>query len=53
MPLIVLYAKDLDAMEAKLRDMGAQITAHHAFPGGRRFHFRDPNGNEIAMWTKE
>lgn len=52
-PLIVLYANDLDAMEAKLRIAGIEITAHHAFPGGRRFHFHDPNGNEVAVWTKE
>jgi predicted enzyme related to lactoylglutathione lyase len=24
----------------------------HVFPGGRRFHFRDPAGNELAVWTK-
>jgi predicted enzyme related to lactoylglutathione lyase len=52
-PLVVLYANDLNAMEAKLRQAGAEITAHHTFPGGRRFHFRDPNGNELAVWTKE
>ncbi len=51
-PLIVLYAVDLDAMESKLRKAGAKITAHHNFPGGRRFHLRDPNGNEVAVWTK-
>lgn len=51
-PLIVLYANDLDAMEAKVRVAGAEITARHEFPGGRRFHFRDPNGNELAVWTK-
>ena len=51
-PLIVLYASDLDAMEAKLRAAGTEITAHHEFPGGRRFHFRDPVGNEVAVWTK-
>ena len=51
-PLIVLYANDLDAMEKKVREAGAEITEHHQFPGGRRFHFRDPNGNELAAWTK-
>ncbi|MDE1939287.1 MAG: VOC family protein [Alphaproteobacteria bacterium] len=50
--LVVLYAADLDAMEAKVRAAGAEIMEHVAFPGGRRFHFRDPNGNEIAIWTK-
>jgi len=51
-PLVVLYAGDLEAMEAKVRAAGAEITARHEFPGGRRFHLRDPNGNEIAVWTK-
>jgi predicted enzyme related to lactoylglutathione lyase len=51
-PLVVLYAADLDAMEAKVRAGGAEVTEHLEFPGGRRFHFRDPNGNEIAVWTK-
>jgi uncharacterized protein len=51
-PLIVLYANDLDAMEAKVREAGAEIVGRESFEGGRRFHFRDPNGNEIAIWTK-
>lgn len=51
-PLIVLYANDLDAMEEKVRQAGAAILAREAFTGGRRFHFRDPNGNEIAVWTR-
>ncbi|HEY5338011.1 MAG TPA: VOC family protein [Rhizomicrobium sp.] len=50
--LLVLFAKDLDAMEAKVRSAGAEITERQEFTGGRRFHFRDPNGNEIAVWTK-
>ena len=51
-PLIVLYAADIDAMEAKVREAGAEILSREEFEGGRRFHFRDPNGNEIAVWTK-
>jgi uncharacterized protein len=51
-PLVVLYANDLDAMEAKIAAAGAEITSRHEFPGGRRFHFRDPNGNEIAVWMR-
>lgn len=50
-PLIILYASDLDAMEQRVDAAKAEIIAHHEFPGGRRFHFRDPNGNEIAVWT--
>ncbi|MEI9931608.1 MAG: hypothetical protein WDM89_13985 [Rhizomicrobium sp.] len=51
-PLIVLYAADLDTMESKVRAAGAEILSHETFEGGRRFHFRDPNGNEIGVWTK-
>jgi uncharacterized protein len=50
--LVVLYANDLDAMEAKVKAAGAEIISRETFEGGRRFHFRDPNGNEIAVWTK-
>src|SRR5689334_11678228 len=42
-PLVVLYAHDLEAMEAKVRDAGAAIVKPiFSFPGGRRFHFTDP-----------
>jgi uncharacterized protein len=51
-PLVVLYANDLDAMEAKVKAAGAPILSRESFEGGRRFHFRDPNDNEIAVWTK-
>jgi hypothetical protein len=51
-PLIVLYAADLEGMEVRVRAAGAEILSRESFEGGRRFHFRDPNGNEIAVWTK-
>jgi uncharacterized protein len=51
-PLIVLYANDLDATMEKVIAAGAEIISRHEFPGGRRFHVRDPNGNEIAVWTR-
>ena len=50
-PLVVLFAADLDSMEAKVRAAGAEITDRQTFTGGRRFHFLDPNGNEIAVWS--
>ncbi len=51
-PLVVLYAHDLEAMEAKVRAAGGTIArAIFPFPGGRRFHFRDPSGNELAVWS--
>ena len=51
-PLVVLYAVDLAAMEAKVREAGGAIVkATFSFPGGRRFHFTDPSGNELAVWS--
>lgn len=53
-PLAVIYADDLEAMELKVRDAGGEIVRPiFAFPGGRRFHFRDPSGNELAVMTVE
>lgn len=52
-PLVVLYAKDLDAMEARVRAAGgAVIVPIYVFPGGRRFHFTDPAGTELAVWSE-
>ncbi|WP_293905229.1 VOC family protein [Phenylobacterium sp.] len=52
-PLVILYAHDLEAMEAKVRAAGGTITRPiFEFPGGRRFHFTDPAGNELAVWTE-
>jgi predicted enzyme related to lactoylglutathione lyase len=52
-PLVIIYAKDLEAMEAKVRAAGGQILAPiYSFPGGRRFHFQDPSGNELAVWSE-
>jgi len=51
-PLVILYAHDLEAMEARVRAAGGTIVKPiFAFPGGRRFHFRDPSGNELAVWS--
>lgn len=52
-PLVVLYARNLEAMEAKVVAAGGEIVGHEEFPGGRRFYFRDPNGNELAVWSKK
>lgn len=49
---VILYADDLAAMEQRVMKAGGVITARHDFPGGRRFHFRDVAGNELAVWTK-
>jgi len=51
-PLVVLYAVDLEATLARVQASGGEIVKPiFAFPGGRRFHFRDPCGNELAVHT--
>lgn len=51
-PLIVIFAVDLAAAEAAVRTAGGAIVRPvFPFPGGRRFHFTDPNGNELAVWS--
>ena len=50
--LIILYAEELEAAEAAVTGAGGAILERHDFPGGRRFHFADPSGNELAVWTK-
>lgn len=50
-PLVVLYSDDLEASVARVREAGGEITKEiFDFPGGRRFHFLDPSGNELAVW---
>ena len=52
-PLVILYAHDLEAMEARVRAAGgAVVRPIYSFPGGRRFHFTDPSGNELAVWSE-
>jgi predicted enzyme related to lactoylglutathione lyase len=51
--LIVIYAADLAAVEARVRKAGGQIVREtYEFPGGRRFHFTDPAGLELAVWCE-
>ncbi len=51
--LVVLYASDLEGTEAKVKAAGAKISKEiFSFPGGRRFHFMDPSGNELAVWSE-
>jgi len=51
--LVVLYAKDLDAKFAEVKAAGGEIVREiFEFPGGKRFHFRDPNGNDLAIWSE-
>ena len=49
--LIVIYVDDLAAAERRVKEAGGKITKDtFSFPGGSRFHFSDPNGNELAVW---
>ena len=51
-PLVVLYSTNLAEIEALVRQSGGQIVREtFDFPGGRRFHFTDPSGNEMAVWS--
>src|SRR2546427_34816 len=51
-PLVVIYAIRLEDVEAKVKQAGGKIVKPtFSFPGGRRFHFTDPSGNELAVWT--
>ncbi len=52
-PLVVLYSRDLDASVTRVEGAGGKITKPpFDFPGGRRFHFADPSGNELAVWSE-
>lgn len=50
--LIVFYSKELENTQSKIENSGGSIIKPiFVFPGGRRFHFADPNGNEYAVWS--
>jgi predicted enzyme related to lactoylglutathione lyase len=52
-PLVVLYSQTLDATLAAVTKAGGRIVKEpFRFPGGRRFHFADPSGNELAVWSE-
>jgi predicted enzyme related to lactoylglutathione lyase len=51
-PLVILYSDDLDASVEAVKNAGGNILQEpFSFPGGRRFHFADPSGNELAVWS--
>lgn len=51
--LIVFYSARLEETQAKITAAGGQIVKPiFAFPGGRRFHFTEPGGNEFAVWAE-
>lgn len=50
--LIVFYSNDLEATRDKIiKANGDIIKPIFLFPGGRRFHFTEPSGNEFAVWS--
>jgi uncharacterized protein len=50
--LVVLYALDLEGTLRRVTGNGGRIVREiFSFPGGRRFHFADPAGNELAVWS--
>ena len=52
--LVVLYHSDLETIKEKVAGAGGDISKDiFEFPGGRRFHFRDPSGNELAIWSDQ
>ncbi|MDO9377561.1 MAG: VOC family protein [Nocardioidaceae bacterium] len=53
-PLVLLYSDDLDASVEAVTAAGGQVTTGpYEFPGGRRFHFADPSGNELGVWAEQ
>jgi len=51
--LIVFYSHDIEATQAKVEKANGLITKPvFSFPGGRRFHFKEPSGNEFAVWSE-
>ena len=52
-PLVLLYSTDLDRSVEAVKNAGGQVVnGPYDFPGGRRFHFTDPSGNELGVWAE-
>jgi len=52
--LVVLYSPSLEISLVKVERSGGKLVRPiFSFPGGRRFHFTDPSGNEYAIWSEE
>ena len=53
-PLVVIDTDDIEGMATRITAGGGKITAPiFAYPGGRRFHFTDPSGNELAVMQSD
>ncbi len=52
--LIVFYSEDLEATQVKVEAAGGNVIKPiFSFPGGRRFQFTEPSGNEFAVWSDQ
>ena len=52
-PLVVLFAHDLADISRRIEEAGGKVLEPvYEFPGGRRFHFIDPEGYELSVWTE-
>lgn len=50
--LVILYSERLEETRDTIKELGGEILKDiYEFPGGRRFHFADPSGNELAVWS--
>ncbi|EGR0721706.1 VOC family protein [Vibrio alginolyticus] len=51
--LLVFYSSDIQATQTKVEQYGGKIIRPiFEFPGGCRFHFTEPSGNEFAVWSE-
>lgn len=51
--LIVLYSEEIEKTRERVISAGGKIAKEtYDFPGGKRFHFIDPDGYELAVWSK-
>ncbi|MFC6197118.1 VOC family protein [Ponticaulis profundi] len=52
--LVILYSKELEKKRDQIKAAGGKIIRDiYPFPGGRRFHFEDPAGNELGVWSEK
>ena len=52
--LVVFYSEELEMTESLVKTAGGTIVKEiFSFPGGRRFHFTEPSGNEFAVWSDQ
>ena len=50
--LVIFYSSELETTLSEVEAAGGTISQQiFSFPGGRRFHFIEPSGNELAVWS--